>query len=73
MPGVIIAVTNNLLGYAGYVSLGVILMGALMYVFGGVNEEAKASGKEAIKVALTGAIIAWSGWLIVNFILDNLG
>lgn len=54
-------------------SLGVILMGALMYVFGGVNEEAKAKGKEAIKVALAGAIIAWSGWIIVNFILDNLG
>ena len=33
VPGVIVAVTNNLLSYAGYVSLGVILMGALMYVF----------------------------------------
>lgn len=73
IPGVIIAVTNNLLSYAGYVSLGVILMGSLMYVLGGVNEEAKAKGKEAIKVALAGAIIAWSGWVMVNFVLDNLG
>lgn len=42
-----------------------------MYVFAGVNEEFKSRGKQAIKVALIGAVVSWSGWLIVNFLLDN--
>ena len=71
IPGVIVAITNNLLSFVGYISLGVILIGALMYVFGGVSEEMKSKGKEAIKVAIIGAVISWSGWLIVNFVLDN--
>lgn len=71
IPGVIVAITNNLLSFVGYISLGVILIGALMYVFGGVSEEMKSKGKEAIKVALIGAVISWSAWLIVNFVLDN--
>lgn len=71
IPGVIVAVTNNLLSFVWYISLGVILIGALMYVFGWVSEEMKSKGKEAIKVALMGAIVSWSGWLIVNFLIDN--
>lgn len=42
-----------------------------MYVFGGVSETMKSKGKEAIKLALIGAVVSWSGWLIVNFIIDN--
>ena len=72
IPSVIVAITNNLLSFVGYISLGVILIGALMYVFGGVNEEMKSKGKEAIKVALIGAVVSWSGWLIINFFIDNI-
>jgi hypothetical protein len=72
IPGVIVAITNNLLSFVGYISLGVILIGALMYVFGGVNEEMKSKGKEAIKISLIGAVISWSGWLIINFFIDNI-
>jgi len=43
-----------------------------MYIFGGVNEEFKSTGKTAIKLALIGAIVSWSSWLIVNFVIDNL-
>lgn len=71
IPGVIVAITNNLLSFVAYISLGVILIGALMYVFGGVSEEMKSKGKEAIKMALIGAVISWSGWIIVNFVFDN--
>lgn len=42
-----------------------------MYVFAGANEEFKSRGKNAMKVALIGAVVSWSGWLIVNFLLDN--
>lgn len=71
IPGVVVAITNNLLSFVGYISLGVILIGALMYVFGGVSEEMKSKGKEAIKMALMGAVVSWSGWLVVNFVIDN--
>ncbi len=71
IPGVLVAITNNLLSFVGYISLGAILIGSLMYVFGGVSEEMKSNGKNAIKVALVGAVVSWSGWLIVNFVLDN--
>jgi hypothetical protein len=33
IPGIIVAITNNLLKFVGYISLGVILIGALLYVF----------------------------------------
>ncbi len=72
IPGVIVAMTNNLLSFVAYISLGVILIGALMYVFGGVNEEMKSKGKEAIKIALIGAVVSWTGWLIINFFIDNI-
>jgi len=42
-----------------------------MYVFAGINEEYKSKGKEAIKLALIGAVISWSAWLIINFLIDN--
>ncbi|MBP6921376.1 hypothetical protein KBB89_02410 [Candidatus Gracilibacteria bacterium] len=72
VPGVLVAITNNLLSFVGYISLGVILIGALMYVLGGVNEKMKSKGKEAIKIALIGAVVSWTGWLIINFFIDNL-
>lgn len=72
IPSVFVAITNNLLSFVWYISLGVILVGALMYVFGGVNEEMKSKGKEAIKIALIGAVVSWSGWLVINFFIDNL-
>ena len=42
-----------------------------MYVFSGVNEELKGKGKEAMKMALLGAVVSWSAWIIVNLFLDN--
>ena len=71
IPGVIVAITNNLLSFVGYISLGVVLIGALMYTFGGVSEEMKSKGKEAIKIALMGAVVSWTWWIVVNFVMDN--
>lgn len=72
IPCIIISVADTLLSFVGTISLGVILVGALMYIFWGVNEEFKSKGKTTVKLALMGAIISWSSWLIVNFIIDNL-
>gem|GEM_PF-1318547 len=52
IPGILLAVMNNLLSFVGYISLLTIMVGSLMYIFGGVSEEMKTKGKEAIKVAL---------------------
>lgn len=72
IPGVIVAITNNLLKFVGYISLAVVLAGSMIYVFAGVNEEAKSKGKETIKMALFGAVVSWSGWFLVNFLIDNI-
>jgi len=71
IPNILLAAMNNLLSFVGYISLLTIMVGALMYIFGGVSEEMKSKGKEAIKVALIWALVSWTGWLIVNFVLDN--
>ncbi|MFA6080109.1 MAG: hypothetical protein WC753_01350 [Candidatus Gracilibacteria bacterium] len=72
IPCIIISITNNILALVGYISLGVILIGALMYVFGGINEEYKSKGKEAFMAAILGAMLSWSAWLIINFLIDNI-
>ncbi len=72
IPCIIVSVASTLLSFVGYISLGIILLWALMYVFGGVSEKAKETGKTAIKMAIIGAIISWSSWVIVNFVIDNL-
>jgi hypothetical protein len=43
-----------------------------MYVFGGINEEYKSKGKEAFMAAILGAMLSWSAWLIINFLIDNI-
>jgi len=72
IPCIIISIASTLLSFVGYISLGVILLGALMYVFGWINEEFKSTGKQAIKLAMIGAVVSWSSWLIVNFVIDNI-
>jgi hypothetical protein len=37
-----------------------------------VNEEWKSKGKESVKMALFGAVVSWSAWIVVNFWLDNI-
>jgi hypothetical protein len=71
IPGVLLAVTNNLLSFVAYLSLFVIIVGGLMYILGGVQEEIKSKGKQAVQVALIGAVVSWAWWIIVNFVFDN--
>ena len=33
VPNIILAMTNNLLSFVGYISLGVIIIGGLLYTF----------------------------------------
>jgi hypothetical protein len=72
IPCIILNITNNLLSFVGTVSLVVIVWGSMQYTLGGINEEWKSKGKDAIKMALLGAVVSWSGWFMVNFVLDNV-
>ena len=72
VPCIIVNVINNLLAFVGYISLGIIIIGGLLYTFGGVNEEWKSKGKDAVKMALFGAVVSWSAWMVVNLWLDNI-
>ena len=58
---------------AGTVAIFFILVGAVTYVFGGLFDKAKEFGKDAMRYAIYGALIAWSAWFMVNFLIDNLG
>ncbi len=72
LPCIIIGIASTLLSFVGYISLGIILLWGLYYIFWGVSESAKETGKTAVKMAFIGALISWSSWVIVNFILDNM-
>lgn len=73
IPGIGMAIINNLLVFVGTISIFFILVGALVYVFGWLTDRAKTYGKNAILMAIVGALISWTAWFMVNFILDNLG
>lgn len=72
IPNIILTVTNNILSLVGYLCLAVVLIGAFKYTLSGINEEWKSQGKETVKMALFGAVVAWSAWAIVNFFIDNI-
>lgn len=72
IPNAGLAAINNMLYLVGTISIFFILVGAVVYVFGGLFEQAKEFGKKAIRMAIIGAIISWSAWFMVNFIIDNL-
>lgn len=73
IPSIGLAIINNLLYFVGTISIFFIVVGSLVYVFGGLTDRAKTYGKNAIIMAIIGAIVSWSAWFMVNFIIDNLG
>lgn len=66
-----LAVTNNLLFYVGSIALFFLILGALYYVIGGINESAKSKGKDMMIWSLIGAAVSWSAWFLVNFLIDT--
>lgn len=48
-----------------------IIYGAVRMGYGSVADD-KEAGKKIISAGIVGFVISVSGWLIINFIIDNL-
>lgn len=61
--------SNYALGLVSILALLFVVIGGLLYTLGGLTEQ-KDKGKNYIKNALTGMIIAFMAWTIVNVIIS---
>lgn len=68
---VILNVTNFVLSLVGTVAMIMIIYGAVRMGYGAVADD-KEAGKKIISAGIVGFVISVSGWLIINFIIDNL-
>ena len=58
-----------ILGISGLLIVGGIIYGGYLYLFAGLTEE-KEKGKNAIKNAIIGLVIAMTAWAIVNIVIQ---
>lgn len=70
IPGVILSVTNFLLGFVGTVSMIMIIYGAVRIGYGAVMDD-KEAGKKIVSAGIIGFVISVSGWFVINFVIDN--
>jgi len=56
------------IGIAGLISVGGIVVGGFMYLFAGLSQD-KDKGKNAIKNALIGLVLTLTAWAIVNIVI----
>lgn len=59
------------IGIAGTIAVVFIMVGGFKYVFSGISED-KEAGKETIKNALLGLVIAGLSWVIVTWVISLL-
>lgn len=71
IPKAIISVTNFLLGLSATIAVVAIIYGAFRIVLGSVPGD-KDSGKKIVMGAITGFVVAVSGWLVINTLISNL-
>lgn len=67
MPFFITYLSEFLLEIAGLIAILFVVLGGYRYVVGGLTED-KDSGKKTVTNALIGLIVAFSAWIVVNFI-----
>ncbi len=65
-------IINISIGIAGALSVIILIIGGLQYVFSSVSESAKKDAKDRITNAITGLLIALSGYLLLNTINPDL-
>jgi hypothetical protein len=70
IPGIILNVTNFILGLVGTVATIMIIYGAVRIGYGAVADD-KEAGKKIVTAGIVGFVISVSGWFIINFIIDN--
>jgi hypothetical protein len=73
IPGVILAVIDDLLRIAGLVAVGFIIAGSFQYVGSRGNAERTASAQSTIVAALTGLGIALVSVALVSYLGNQLG
>jgi hypothetical protein len=64
--------SNFLLGIVSLVALLFVVVGGFMYTLGGMITEQKEKGKKYVINALTGMVIAFLAWSLVNVLISAL-
>lgn len=70
IPGLILNITNFLLGFIGTVAMIMVIYGAVRIGYGAVADD-KEAGKKIVTAGIIGFVISVSGWFIVNFVIEN--
>ncbi len=68
VPFYVVHILGFLIGLAGIIAVLMIIVGAYFYIAGGISDD-KEKGKNIIKYAIFGLIVASLAWIAVNFIL----
>lgn len=74
-PGQIVArIVQTLLGFAGVLSIAIIIFAALKIVIGSAqgNDSMIGEGKKALLYAFIGLVVAFLGFILVNLLLQTL-
>lgn len=70
--GAILNMTDWVLGFVGALAVLALVWGGINYVTSGGNEEQTRTGKQTIKYALLGLIVAGIAWALVNVIVTTI-
>lgn len=72
IPKIISYATTFILGFAGTVSVIMIIYGAFQMALFGLTSQEKKKGQETIEHGIIGFVISVSSWFIINMIMSNL-
>lgn len=70
--GTLLAVTNWILGFAAAIAVLAIIWGGIQYLTSAGNQDQVRSGKDTIKNALIGLVVAGLAYAIVNLIVTTI-
>jgi hypothetical protein len=72
IAGIIVAVTNIILGIAGAVAILFIIVGGFQYILSGANEELAKRGKSTLRNAVIGLVIIVLSYTVVSIVYNTL-
>jgi hypothetical protein len=72
IPNMIKFATELILGFAGTVSVIMIIYGAFQMALFGLTSQEKKKGAETIQHGIIGFVISVSSWFIINIVMSNL-
>lgn len=68
----ILNMTNWVLGFVAALAVLALVWGGINYVTSGGSEEQAKTGKQTIKYALLGLVVAGVAWALVNIIVTTI-